>query len=116
MAVVDTHTAVVNTHVLVSDVRLGVSELNNNVTNTNIALSNIHREILKREEGTDSQQRMVRDTHALCVTEQIFTTIQTQNRSAANKSARKLSFSHLNLAYLENPHPRHRGPSLDVTS
>jgi len=89
---------VANTHSLVSDVRHEVkntqaivSELNCNVVNTNTIVSDIHRNMLKREGGADGQQRVVSDTHALYIAEQIFTTAQTQNRSAAKLSVNSVS-------------------------
>ena len=85
----DVHHDVTNTHSLVSDVHHDVAnthaivtELHHSVTNTHTIVSDIQRNMLKRGEGADGQQRMVSETHALYVAEQILTTTQTQNKSA----------------------------------
>ena len=48
----------INTHVVVSDVRHGIA-------NTHTLVSEMHRNMLKGQEGTDDQLRLVSDIHTL---------------------------------------------------
>jgi hypothetical protein len=58
----------VNTHVAVLDVR-------HDVTNTQIAVSNIHRTILERQEGTEDHIRSVNHHHTPLMAELILIVI-----------------------------------------
>jgi len=64
----------VTTLVAVVDTRVLASEINNNVTNANTTLANIYRDMVKREEGTDSQNQTVSDPPDLDVAKQTLTT------------------------------------------
>ena len=91
----------VNTHVTVS--------------NTLALVSDIHRNMLGGQGGTDCQNHAVGDTHALQHVKCTLTVTQTQNRSAILNTVRP-TVLHLHLVYLGNPLPRCRGFSLDVKS
>ena len=78
-----------NTHVVVSD--------------THTIVSDIHRTIVKSQEGTNSGNPPVGAAQQTL----------TQARSAIS-TTNKPSILYLHLAYLENPHHRHREPSSDV--
>ena len=66
----------------VAKTRIIVSEVRRDLANTYNVVSDIHRNMLKSQEGTDSQCRPVSDTRALSVAEYHLTVAQTQIRSA----------------------------------
>jgi len=86
---IDTHVTVTKTHALVSDVHRGVENINSTVSDVHYDVENIHvivanihavisdmrREMQKREEGADDRNRMVRDTRANHVSEKTLTTV-----------------------------------------
>jgi len=86
---IGTHVTVVNTHALVSGVHHGVENINSTVSDVHHGVSNIHvivanihsvisdmrREMQKREEGTDERNRMVSDSGAIHAAEQTLTII-----------------------------------------
>jgi len=73
--VISTHVTVTKTHALVSDVHHDVSNIHDIVVNTHAVISDVHREMQKRGEGADDQNRMVSDTRAIHVAEQTLITV-----------------------------------------
>ena len=83
--------------------------------NTHTIVADMHQNMLRTREATDSQNRVVGDNYFLYTAEKILIVAQTQNKSAISTTDRS-SFLRLFLVYLENLHLHHRGPSLVVTS
>ena len=71
-----------STHALVSDVHHDVATTRAIVINTHIIVSNMCRNMLKREEGDDGQTRTISDTRVIHAAERTLTISQTQNGSA----------------------------------
>ena len=60
--------------------RATISELEYNVTSTQTMISNIHRTMMKSQEGTDDQRQLVSSTRTLPSTEYGLPATQTQTR------------------------------------
>ena len=78
-----------NAHEAVPDIRRDivktraiVSGLDSNVTSTHTMVSDIHRTMVKGQEGGDDKALLVSDTRAVSITEHILTVAQNQARSA----------------------------------
>ena len=59
----------INTHIAVSDTHAIVSELGQNVTSTRTMVSDIHRTMVKGQEGSDGKNLRVSETRTLSITE-----------------------------------------------
>jgi len=105
----------INTHVTVVDVHAAVSDVQRDATNTYTMVSDMHRNMLKSQEGASDQLLSVSGTRALSSAKYVLTTAQTQTRSA-NLTANRSNILHLNLAYPVNHLPQRRGPVSDVKS
>jgi len=72
----------INTHVTVSETHAIVSELEHNATNTQMMVSEIHRTVVKGQDG-DNNNLLVSDARTnIVVTERPLIVAQTRTRSA----------------------------------
>ena len=99
----------------ISDVHDGVTETRTVVADTRAMVSEIHREMLGSQKGTDDQHRSVSDTRTTSITECTLTAAQTNTRSATPTTVRS-NVLYLHLVDLANRLPRRQGPVSDVTS
>ena len=83
------------------------------VANTNAMVSDMHRNMLKKQGETDGQSLSVSLASFLFIVECPLIIIQTQTRSGTFTKIAP-TILHLYLAYPENPHPHHQGPALDA--
>jgi hypothetical protein len=78
-------------------------------------ISDIHRTIVKGQEGTDDRRQLASGTRTLSSTEYALTTAQTQTRSAVLATDGH-SILYLHLVSLVNRLPQRRGSVSDVAS
>ena len=73
---------IINTHVTVSETHAIVSELEHNTTNTRVMVSEIHRTVVKGQDG-DDKNLLVSDAHTnIAITERLLIVAQARIRSA----------------------------------
>ena len=73
---------IINTHVTVSETHAIVSELEHNATNTRVMVSEIHRTVVKGQDG-DDKNLLVSDAHTnIAITERPLIVAQARTRSA----------------------------------
>ena len=111
-----------NLHGAVPDIRRNVvktwaivSGLESNVTSTHTMVSDIHRTMVKCQEGGDDKDLVVSDTWAVPITKYMLTLSQPQTRSASPVRSRS-NILYLCLVDLVNHLPLPQGPVLDVTN
>ena len=83
--------------------------------NTNVVVSDVHRAVVKIQEGVGGKNLPVSVIYTPSTIESMFTVAQAQTRSAIS-TIDESSVLYLHLAYLVNPRPRHQGPVSDATS
>ena len=78
-------------------------------------VSDIHRTMVKGQEGTDGKNVLVSGTRTVSTTESMLTGAQNQARSV-NQATNGSSTLYSQLVYLANHLPRRRGPISDVAT
>ena len=114
--VADTHITVVDTHTVVADTHTVVTEVQRDVADTHIIVSDIRRQMLGSQGGTDDQcPRSVSDARTLppSNTRSLLPRISQGQRP---QLAMDFSSDFFHLAFLVNPLHQRRGPVLAVTS
>jgi len=105
-----------NTHETTFNIRRDVvSEVHRDLVNTQAMVSDLHRNMLKSQEGASGQPQSVSVARNLSLTERTLTVAQTQNRSVIS-TVQRFRVLCLYVARLGNYHLHHQGSSLDAMS